>query len=122
MDELGWNLKLSVRVWNKCVIPLLNTYAELHGEEEVPADFVIPSEAPWDEKYVGRSTGAHRGLQLAVCISQAMSITPIQQCFSLVVLKLNSVVCIFWCYVGGPEKYVVRVNKRSYYGVISFVG
>ncbi|KAE9333870.1 hypothetical protein PR003_g13808 [Phytophthora rubi] len=30
---------------------------ELHGEEEVPHDFVIPSETPWDEKIWGVRLG-----------------------------------------------------------------
>ncbi|KAE9130382.1 hypothetical protein PF005_g8463 [Phytophthora fragariae] len=53
LDELGLNLKLLSTAWNRRVIPLLDTYAELHGEGEVPLGFVIPSEAPWEKKAWG---------------------------------------------------------------------
>ncbi|KAE9350723.1 hypothetical protein PF008_g6290 [Phytophthora fragariae] len=57
LDELGLNLKLLSTAWNRRVIPLLDTYAELHGEGEVPHDFLIPSEAPWGEKLWGVRLG-----------------------------------------------------------------
>lgn len=49
LDELGANLKLLPRAWNKRVAPLLTTYAELHGRGKVQEDFVIASEAPWKD-------------------------------------------------------------------------
>ncbi|KAE9044583.1 hypothetical protein PR003_g5569 [Phytophthora rubi] len=57
LGELGLNQKLSSRAWKKRVAPLLDLYMELHGEEEVPHDFVIPSETPWDEKMWGVRLG-----------------------------------------------------------------
>ncbi|EGZ22471.1 hypothetical protein PHYSODRAFT_330259 [Phytophthora sojae] len=50
-------IKLTSRAWNKCVVPLLDIYAELNGEKEVPYDFVIPSEAPWEQKVWGVRLG-----------------------------------------------------------------
>ncbi|KAE8997833.1 hypothetical protein PF011_g15309 [Phytophthora fragariae] len=67
LDELGLNVKLSLRAWNKRVVPLLKTYAELHGEE-VPVDFVVPSDTPWEKKV----TGVRLGLIVALN-SQLMS-------------------------------------------------
>ncbi|KAE9015818.1 hypothetical protein PF005_g7894 [Phytophthora fragariae] len=57
LGELGLNQKLSSRAWKERVAPLLDLCMELHGEEEVPHDFVIPSEAPWDEKMWGVRLG-----------------------------------------------------------------
>ncbi|KAE9021753.1 hypothetical protein PR002_g12162 [Phytophthora rubi] len=57
LDELGLNVKLSLRAWNKRVVPLLKIYAELHGEGEVPVDFVVPSDTPWEEKVWGVRLG-----------------------------------------------------------------
>ncbi|KAE9050992.1 hypothetical protein PR003_g17146 [Phytophthora rubi] len=57
LDELGLKLKLLPPAWNRRVIPLLDTYAELHGEGEVPLDFVILSEAPWEKKMWGVRLG-----------------------------------------------------------------
>ncbi|KAE9121125.1 hypothetical protein PF010_g7227 [Phytophthora fragariae] len=48
---------LSSRAWKKRVAPLLDLFVELHGEKEVPHDFVIPSETPWDEKMWGVRLG-----------------------------------------------------------------
>ncbi|KAE9316890.1 hypothetical protein PF001_g7099 [Phytophthora fragariae] len=57
LGELGLNQKLSSRAWKKRVAPLLDLFVELHGEKEVPHDFVIPSETPWDEKMWGVRLG-----------------------------------------------------------------
>ncbi|KAE9173878.1 hypothetical protein PF002_g29206 [Phytophthora fragariae] len=57
LDELGLNVQLSRQSWKKRVVPLLKTYAELHGEGEVPADFVVPSDTPWEKKVAGVRLG-----------------------------------------------------------------
>ncbi|KAG6956964.1 hypothetical protein JG687_00010272 [Phytophthora cactorum] len=51
LDALGVNLKLSARAWQEYIVPLLDIYATQHGAgEDIPDDFIIPSEAPWPEK------------------------------------------------------------------------
>ncbi|EGZ22488.1 hypothetical protein PHYSODRAFT_496849 [Phytophthora sojae] len=57
LDELGVNIKLSSQAWDKRVVPLLEVYAELYVDEEVPADFVVPSEDPWEKKLWGVRLG-----------------------------------------------------------------
>ncbi|GMF37759.1 unnamed protein product [Phytophthora fragariaefolia] len=54
---LGLHLKLSARAWEKRVAPLLKTYAELHDVAEISDDFVVPSEAPWEESMWGVRLG-----------------------------------------------------------------
>ncbi|KAH7469331.1 uncharacterized protein KRP23_10766 [Phytophthora ramorum] len=57
LDELGLNLKLSVRGWTNRVVPLLEIYTRLFGEEEIPDDFVVPSEDVWPEQAWGIRLG-----------------------------------------------------------------
>ncbi|KAL4161246.1 hypothetical protein PRNP1_001801 [Phytophthora ramorum] len=57
LDALGLNMRLSPETFDKCVAPLLDTYATVTGDRYVPDDFVIPSEAPWPEKMWGVHLG-----------------------------------------------------------------
>jgi hypothetical protein len=58
LEELGYSLELSTRVWNKCVAPLLEVYATLFGQDVPVSDgFIAPREYPWPEEMWGVRLG-----------------------------------------------------------------
>jgi hypothetical protein len=50
LEKLGYSFELRLRGWEKYVEPLLDTYVAVFRSTAVPADFIIPREAPWPEK------------------------------------------------------------------------
>lgn len=46
LDVWGVNMKLSDRVWQAPVVPLLDLYATQNGDGNIPDSFAIPSESP----------------------------------------------------------------------------
>jgi len=61
LDGLDFNMRLSARAFELRVAPLIDLYASVTGHQDIPADFVIPSEASWPEKV----WGVHLGLLVA---------------------------------------------------------
>ncbi|ETP40692.1 hypothetical protein F442_12014 [Phytophthora nicotianae P10297] len=72
LDSFGINLKLSARAWQKRIVPLLDIYAtQFGGDEGIPDDFIIPSEAPWPEEV----WGVHLGLIVARNVARVVGPT-----------------------------------------------
>ncbi|KAK1943109.1 hypothetical protein P3T76_005746 [Phytophthora citrophthora] len=57
LASIGFKFQIVPKKWNQRVEPLLATFDELHGHRDVPIDFVVPSEAPWEEKDWGIQLG-----------------------------------------------------------------
>jgi hypothetical protein len=57
LQAIGFELKIPDAKWRDRVEPLLATFEQLHGHCNVPRDFVVPSEAPWNEEVWGIQLG-----------------------------------------------------------------
>ncbi|GMF17183.1 unnamed protein product [Phytophthora lilii] len=49
LEEIGFVWNVSAAKWENGVLPALETYVQEYGNARIPADFVVPSEAPWPE-------------------------------------------------------------------------
>ncbi|KAG2801179.1 hypothetical protein JG687_00002867 [Phytophthora cactorum] len=57
LASVGFDLQIAQLKWDRRVEPMLDTFEELHGHRNVPTDFVVPSEAPWQKSDWGIQLG-----------------------------------------------------------------
>ncbi|KAL3660825.1 hypothetical protein V7S43_014227 [Phytophthora oleae] len=57
LTALGFEFPIAQKRWDQRVEPMLATFDEVHGHRDVPIDFVVPSEAPWEEMDWGIQLG-----------------------------------------------------------------
>ncbi|KAG3247361.1 hypothetical protein PI124_g7926 [Phytophthora idaei] len=57
LDALGFSFKLLETPWEQHGAPLLETFSIIHPRTVVPDNFVVPSEAPWQESMWGIKLG-----------------------------------------------------------------
>lgn len=58
LEALGFHdEQLVARVWRTRVLPALEAFARVHGHGDVPANFVVPNEAPWPPQASGLQLG-----------------------------------------------------------------
>ncbi|KAF1773361.1 CCT domain [Phytophthora cactorum] len=57
LDALGFSFKLLETPWEHHGAPLLETFSIIHPRTVVPDNFVVPSEAPWQESMWGIKLG-----------------------------------------------------------------
>ncbi|KAG3161640.1 hypothetical protein PI126_g6370 [Phytophthora idaei] len=57
LASVGFDLQIAQLKWDRRVEPMLDTFEELHGHRNVPTDFVVPSEAPWQKSDWGIHLG-----------------------------------------------------------------
>ncbi|ETM32390.1 hypothetical protein L914_20192 [Phytophthora nicotianae] len=57
LESVGFDVQIAKVKWDRRVEPMLATFQELHGHRNVPTDFVVPSEDPWDKSDWGVQLG-----------------------------------------------------------------
>ncbi|KAI9998278.1 hypothetical protein PInf_002653 [Phytophthora infestans] len=70
MDKLGavgFDLQIARVKWDQRVEPMLATFERLHGHRNVPSDFIVPSEAPWQNRDWGVQLGKLKLKEKSMC-------------------------------------------------------
>ncbi|KAE9233474.1 hypothetical protein PF002_g12074 [Phytophthora fragariae] len=57
LEAIEFDSKIAVSKWEERVEPILATFKQLHGHRNVPRDFVVPSNALWQQKDWGIQLG-----------------------------------------------------------------
>ncbi|RLN31541.1 hypothetical protein BBJ28_00020046 [Nothophytophthora sp. Chile5] len=57
LASLGFEWRIPPSKWEQRIKPLLVTFEQLHGSRDVPLDYIVPSEAPWEENGWGIPLG-----------------------------------------------------------------